>query len=215
MNLFKRKSQMDKFTSELATLHARAEQLSKRHATADAAFRDAKAKLQDHLLEADIDADDRPRVKLEALVASCALTRDNYAEALATQGAKICELEAKIATERARVERVAASEKLSNDLDAVEQALPDFFEAARRFAEAMDRVHHHYETVQIAAFLRNTTSQIEVAHAFSVQELRSQVNAVPRRSVRDPAEARARGCRRGRGRAADHDCVHAQECALH
>jgi chromosome segregation ATPase len=127
MNIFKRKSQMDKLTSELASLRAHAEKLGSRHSTADAAFIEAKARLQHHLLEPDLDADDKTRLKLEASVATCALTRDNYAEALTTQRTKIAELETKITAERERIERVAAAEKLSNDLDAVEQALPAFW----------------------------------------------------------------------------------------
>jgi hypothetical protein len=40
--------------------------LGSRHAAAEAAFVDAKAKLQRHLLEADLDADEKVGVKLEA-----------------------------------------------------------------------------------------------------------------------------------------------------
>jgi hypothetical protein len=178
MNIFKRKSQMDKLITELASLRAHAEKLGSRHAAADAAFTEAKARLQHHLLEPDLDADDKTRLKLEAAVASCALTRDNYAEALATQRAKIAELETKITAERERAERLEASQKLANDLDAVEQALPAFLETGRRFADALDAIHFHYETTQAAAFLRSTSSQIEVASAFATQELRAMVRAI-------------------------------------
>ena len=66
-------------------MRARAETLHKRHVAREAAFVDAEAKLQNHLLEADLDADEKVRTKLEAAVASCALTRDNFAEAISTQ----------------------------------------------------------------------------------------------------------------------------------
>lgn len=50
---FRRKSPMDKLETELGGLRSRADTLSARHAAADAAFLDAKAKLQRHHLEAD------------------------------------------------------------------------------------------------------------------------------------------------------------------
>jgi hypothetical protein len=170
---------MEKLETELASLRARAETLATRHAAADAALVDAKSKLQRHHLETDvIDADDKTRVKLEAAVASCAVTLTGYADALIEVGAKIADIEAKIMTERGAVERKAASEKFARDLDAMEQALIPYLEAGRKFADTMDAIHFHFETVQMAAFLRSTSSQLEVASAFSVAELRSMLKAI-------------------------------------
>ncbi|MEJ6915053.1 hypothetical protein, partial [Bradyrhizobium diazoefficiens] len=84
---------------------------------AAAAHSDAKAKLQRHHLDADLDADDKARAKLETAVAACAVTRDGYANALVEVQAKITDAEQKLAAERATVERKAASEKLASDLD--------------------------------------------------------------------------------------------------
>jgi hypothetical protein len=178
MQIFRRKPMTEKIETELTALRERAEKLRARHAAADAAFLDAKVNLQRHHLEAPDDADDKVRVKLEAQIAACVVTRDGYADALTDLQAKITDAERKLADERGAAARKAASEELASDLDAIEQALPAFLEAGRKFAEAMDRIHHHHETTQIAGFLRNTSSQIEVAHAFAVQELRSQVNAI-------------------------------------
>jgi hypothetical protein len=55
--------------------------MSSRHTAADAAFLEAKSKLQRYHLEADPDADDNARSKMEAAVAACAVTRDGYADA--------------------------------------------------------------------------------------------------------------------------------------
>ena len=83
---------MEKLETELAALRARAETLGTRHAAADVAFLDAKSKLQRHHLEADLDADDKARAKLEAAVAACAVTRDGYADALGEVQAQISPL---------------------------------------------------------------------------------------------------------------------------
>jgi hypothetical protein len=55
---------------------ARAAALNSRHSAAEATFDDAKAKLQRHHLEANLDADEKVRTKLEAAVGACAVTRD-------------------------------------------------------------------------------------------------------------------------------------------
>jgi hypothetical protein len=170
---------MEKLERELAALRSRAETLHSRHTAAEAAFVDAEAKLQNHLLTADLDGDEKARTKLEAAVAACALTRDNFVKAIAAQQAKIAEAEAKIAAARAVIERNSAADKLARDLDEFEAALPDYLRAARRIANAADAVgHFHFESAELAAFTRNGQAQIEVAAAFALQELRVMVNAI-------------------------------------
>jgi hypothetical protein len=177
----------EKIETELTALRERAEKLRARHAAADAALLDAKANLQRHHLEAPDDADDKVRVKLEAQVAASVVTRNGYADALTDLQAKIADAERKLVDERSAAARKAASEKLTRDLDAVEQALPAYLEAGRKFADALDAIHHHYETAQMAAFIRSTSSQVEVAHAFATQELRGMVKAVAEGSAPIPA----------------------------
>ncbi len=164
---FRKKSPMDKLETELAALLARAETLSSRHAAADAAFLDAKATLQRHHLQADLDVDDKARTKLEATVAACAVTRDGYADALGEVQAQIADAEQKIAAERALAERKAASEELARKLNQVEGTLPDYLEAARRLAGALEAIHFHYEANEMARFVGNTTAQVEVAAGFT------------------------------------------------
>jgi len=176
---FRKKSLMEKLEHELAALRARAETLHSRHAAAEAAFIDAETKLQTHLLEADLDADDKVRAKLEAAVASCALTRDSIAKAVAAQQAKVVDAEAKVAAERAAVERNAAADKLAHDLDEIDKALPDYLTAARRLADAIDQVSHfHYEANELGAVARNWAAQIDVAGALALAELRQMVEQI-------------------------------------
>src|SRR5437899_1069848 len=100
MAYFKRKTMTEQLEAELAALRARAETLNSRHAAAEVAFSDAKAKLQRHHLEAGLDTDDRTRARLEAAVAACTLTRDGYADALAEVQTKIADVLRKVAAER-------------------------------------------------------------------------------------------------------------------
>jgi hypothetical protein len=177
---------MERLEYELATLRSRAATLRSRHAAAEDAFLDADAKLQRHLLEADLD-DDKVRTKLEAAVAACALTRDNFAKALTAQQAKVADAEQRLAAERAAVERNQASRKLAADLDAVEKALPIYLDAARKFTKALDELHHHFEATQMSAFVTNGLTQVEVASAFTLSELRATVRAVADGSAPIPA----------------------------
>jgi hypothetical protein len=187
MALFKRKTMMEKLETELAALRARAETLSSRHTAADAAFLDAKSKLQRYHLEADLNADDKARAKLEAAVATCAVTRDGYADALGEVQAQIAHAKQKIATERALVQRKTASEELARQLDEVERTLPDYLETARRLARALDAIHFHYESNEMARFVGNTTAQVEVAAGFTLAELRATVNSIRDGSAPIPA----------------------------
>ena len=171
--LFKRKTSVEKLETELAALRARAKTLGSRHAAADAALVDAKAKLQVHLLEADLDGDEKARTKLEAAVAACALTRDGLADALAEVQTRIAGAEKAIEAERSAVQRNAAADALSRELDEIEKALPGYLAASRRFADAIEAVGHwHFDSSQIGTFARNTQAQIEIAAAFAVEELR-------------------------------------------
>ena len=178
MKIFKRKTMIEKLEADLAALRARAESLSGRHTAADAAFLGAKSNLQRYHLEADLDADDRARAKLEAAVAACAVTRDGYADAFGEVQAKIADTEQKITTERALVQRKAASEKLARDLDEVERVLPDYLGAARRLVGAVEAIHFHYEANEMARFVGNTTTQVEVAAGFAVAELRAMAGSI-------------------------------------
>jgi hypothetical protein len=96
---------------------ARERRLQSRHSATEASFVDAEAKLQHHPLEADLDANEKVREKLEAAVATWASTSDNFAKAIAARKAKIDEAGAKIAAERASIERNTAAGKLARDLD--------------------------------------------------------------------------------------------------
>jgi hypothetical protein len=178
MAIFRRKPMTEKLETELATLRARAETLASRHALADAAFMEAKCKLQRHHLEAALDADEKACAKLEAAVATCAVKRDGLADAIGEVRKLIGETEQKIAAERAAAERKAASEELARNLDAVERTLPEYLAASRRFVTALEALHQHFETTEMARFVANGTVQVEVAAAFALQELHGMVGAI-------------------------------------
>lgn len=160
-----------------------------RLAAAEKAFTDAEAKLQRHLIEGDIDADDRVRAKLETAVASCGVTRDGYAKALATQETKVADVEQKLATEAAAAARRAASEKMTSDLDQFAKALAVYSDAARGLTAALEPFEHwHYESGQMSRFAANAASQIEVAAGFATNDLRNTATAIANNTAPIPAD---------------------------
>ncbi|MCK1607248.1 hypothetical protein IVB02_39225 [Bradyrhizobium sp. 166] len=169
---------IEQLEAELAALRAREDSLTNRHAAAETALGGAKATLQRHHLDAHLDADEKARTKLETAIAACVLTCDGYSDALAEVQTMIAAAEQKLARERAIVERKAASENLMRDLDAVERALPDYLAAGKRFTDALERVHFHYESGAMALFIGNTATQVEVAAGFALVELRGMVDAI-------------------------------------
>lgn len=187
MKFFTRKTMTETLENEIAALRSRADTLMSRRDGAEAAFDDAKAKLQRHHLEASLDADDKARAKLEATVAACAVTRNGYADALVEVQTNIAGAEQKLAAERAVVERKAAGAKLARDLDAVERALPDYLAAGKRFTDALEKLHFHHESGAMALFIGNTATQLEVAAGFALVELRGMVDAIRDGAVPIPA----------------------------
>jgi hypothetical protein len=179
MALFKRQNPMEKLEAELASLRARAETLSNRHTTADAAFFDAKMKVERHLLEADLDADEKAGAKLEAAVAAWAQKRANLADALAKVRDLIAETEQKITAERDAAERASAADKLTVQIAAIEAVLPKLLQQSRAFADALSAIGRlHYESGQMESFVRNVTAQVEIAAGFSLAELKAMTAAI-------------------------------------
>lgn len=178
MKFFTRKTMTETHEAEIAALRSRADTLISRRDSAQAAFDDAKAKLQRHHLEENLDGDDKARAKLEAAVAAYAVTRDGYVDALVEVQTKIADAEQKLATERVVVERKTASDKLARDLDAIERALPDYLAAGKRFTDVLEKVHFHHESGAMALFIGNTATQVEVAAGFALVELRGMVDAI-------------------------------------
>lgn len=68
--------------------------------------------------------------------------------------------------------------KRSRNLDTIEHALPNYLEAARVLANALEPVQFHFEMTQLTTFVGNVSSQIEIAASLSMKELRSMVGAI-------------------------------------
>ncbi len=186
MKLFGKKSTMEKLGTTLAQLQLRAAALADKRAIADAALAAATAARQSHRLEGDL-ADERLDAKLQNDVDLCLSKLTGLDADIATLQAKVTETERQLAAERTAAERKAASEKLARDLDAAEETLPNCLEAGRRFVHVLEELHHNFEGMQMATFLASALSQVEIASAFMLTELRGTVHGIAEGTMPIPA----------------------------
>jgi hypothetical protein len=178
MALFKKRSLMEKLQKFLAELRSRAAALSAKRTAAETALGEATAARERHMLEGDL-ADDQTAEKLQVKVDSCTSRLAGLDAALAALRAQIAAAEQKLAAEREAVERAKAAENLERDLDEIERALPEYLAGARRFADALELIHFpHYESREMAGFVRSAQAQVEIAAAMALQELRGMVTAI-------------------------------------
>jgi len=169
---------MEKLQKFLAEQRERAAALAAKRTAAETALAEATAARQKHMFTGDL-ADDQTAEKLQVKVDSCTSRLAGLDAALGALQAQIADVERKVAAERAAIERAKAAEKLEHDLDEIERALPDYLTAARRFADALELIHFpHYESREMAGFVRNGQAQVEIAAALALQELRGMVTAI-------------------------------------
>lgn len=169
---------MQKLQKLLTEQRSRADTLASRHAAAEAAYLQAKVRLQHHLLEADLDADERAGEKLEAAVAACAQKRDALADALGEVRRMIGDTEGKITAEQQAIERAQASEQLARDLDVIQGRAAAWLAASREFLASLDTVHWHFEISAMRQYIERCAGEVEIAAAFATEELRSMVGTI-------------------------------------
>jgi hypothetical protein len=178
MKLFKKQTSMEKMQKLLDERRARAAALSTQRAAAEAALAKATAAHQSHLIDGDF-ADEKVGAKLHGEVVACALRVSGFDAPLAELQAQIVDLEKNVADEHAAIKRAAAADKLGQQVDAIETALPKFMSASGALTDALSAIGGwHFETGQMASFVQNVRAQIELAAGFSLAELRATVDRV-------------------------------------
>jgi hypothetical protein len=193
MALFKKRSPMEKSHKLLTELRSRATALADKRTAAELALTEAMATRQQHMLEGDL-ADDRSAEKLQAAVDNCSSKLAGLNSALDALQAQIADTEQKIIAERNAIERTAAADKLSQQVDAIEATLPEFMRASSALNDALSAIGYwHFESGQMSSFILNATAQIELASGFSLAELRATVDRIktgdapiPREPDREP-----------------------------
>jgi chromosome segregation ATPase len=173
-----RKAPMQQLETTIASLTMRGEQLAAKRVTAQDALDEAIKTRQQALLSGDPD-DQRALDKVQAAVVAATSDLAGIDDALAILAQHKAEAEVQLATERERVERAAAADKLSKRVAAIEAALPNYLEQSRALADALSKIGHwHFEGGQMAGFLQNTMGQIEIAANFSLADLKAMPEAI-------------------------------------
>ncbi|APG06971.1 hypothetical protein BKD09_01395 [Bradyrhizobium japonicum] len=169
---------MQEYETTIASLTKRGEQLAIKRAAAQVALDKAIKARQHALLSGDLD-DQRALNNLQGLVDTAASALTGIDDALAVLAKDKAEAERQLVAERERVKRADAADKLHKQVTAIEAALPIYLEKSRDLADALSATGHwHFETSQMASFVQNAMSQIEIAANFALADLKAMPDAI-------------------------------------
>jgi len=175
--LFQKRSKMQKLESNLAKLKARAALLVDERIRAQAALDAAKNARQIFMLEGDL-SDEKTRWKLQGSVDTCTSALTGVIESIATQDNLIVDAEQQLTAESYAVACVAASEKVTTDVDVVERLVSPWLKATRELAGSLQSLDHVHEAGAISAHLTNFAGDVEIATAIVIPQLRNLAQAI-------------------------------------
>jgi hypothetical protein len=188
MGIFKRSSPED----ALEALRLRAAKLESRRAAAQVSLDEAKTRRQAHLLEGDLDGDDRQIEKLERDVVAASTRLGGLVDAISALNTQISEQEYQIQVERDAGERKVAAERLTDQVEKFEAALTPILTAMRTFYSVCEPIGVlSFEAKQMCEYIGRIASEVEIAAAFVGPDLRAQIGMVAsgeRQAPRQPAE---------------------------
>jgi hypothetical protein len=178
-NLFTKKSSSAKLERSLADLRTRESALSLQRGNAVTLLNEAIEARSQNLLVGDLN-DTALATKLQSRCDSCASQLKGIDDALSILADQINTAERALLVEVEKVERQAASEKLAQQVAAVQESLPKFLDGARQLHGALTALSvPSFETEELARFVLNVAaSQTEIACTFAIDELLRTVGAI-------------------------------------
>jgi hypothetical protein len=186
MAIFRKSSPED----ALEALRSRASKLESRRVVAQASLDEAKAKRQQHLVEGDVDGDEKLIARLEADVNAASSRLSGLIDALSALNVQISEAERQLQVERDHAERKAAAERMSAAINDFEARLDPMLSAMRLFASACEPLMAvSFEIVQLKEYLLKVAGEVEVCAAFVSPDLRLQAGMIERGERQIPRES--------------------------
>ena len=113
--------------------------------------------------------------KVQSNTASSALA--GFSTAIATLSTSITDVESQLENERQTVARREVSEELANQILQVSEMLPAWLQFSRKFASVLE-VLPSFEASQMASYVRNATSELEMAAKLTIEDLHRAVAAI-------------------------------------
>ncbi|KJC37149.1 hypothetical protein UP09_28305 [Bradyrhizobium sp. LTSP885] len=169
---------MQKLEAELSALTSRAALLEGKRVAAQSALTAALEARQTLLLTGDLD-DSKAAQAAQMRVESAGSALAGFDVAITSLAGSVAETEGKLEIERHSAARKVASERLAAQTDAIEQQLAPWLALTRDFAASTAEVGHaNFECGQIAAYLRNVASEVEMAATVQSGNLRASVAGI-------------------------------------
>jgi hypothetical protein len=177
MVLFIRKTTMEKCEAALAALQKRASLLADKKISAQKALDDAVAERQAHMIQGDLSDETRAK-KLQGSVDSAQSALLGIIDAITALENRIADAEAALNAESDRLARVAASEALAAQIMLVDEMIGPWVRLTHDLATGLEAIHWHFESGQMAAYIRNVASEVQTAAAITSKDLRASVEAI-------------------------------------
>lgn len=166
---------MQNLKAELSALTSRAALLEGKRQAAQGVLDEALEARQRLLLTGDLD-DRRAAPAAQARVEASQSALAGFDTAITALTSSIAQTQGKLDIERLAAARKLASEMLAAQTDAIEKQIAPWLALTRDFAASTAEVGHiHFEVGQIAAYLRNVASEVEMAVTVQSGNLRASV----------------------------------------
>ena len=175
MGIFKKASPED----TLSALRLRADKLEGRRVTAQGTLEEAKVRRQQHLLEADLDQDERTIGRLENDVVAATSRLAGLVDALAMLHGQIADAEAKLQAEVEQKVRSESAAQLTAQVVELEGRLDPMLVAMRAFCDGCVPLESlSFEISQLRGFIPKTIGEVEVCAGFVAPDLRLQIEMI-------------------------------------
>jgi hypothetical protein len=169
---------MEKLEAVLAALRKRAALLADKKISGQAALDAATGARQAMLLDGDLE-DQKLAAKLQSAVDAAQNSLLGIIDAVAALNNSITDAERQVNAERLSAARKTAAEQIAANVAAAERLIGPWLAASREIAAVFRKLDHtSFEAGKIGGFIANTASEVEVAVAVVLPELRSLVKAV-------------------------------------
>ncbi|WP_212447758.1 hypothetical protein [Bradyrhizobium ottawaense] len=173
-----RKSSVQTLETTIASLEKRGAHLAAMRVAAQTALEKAIIARQDGFLAGDLH-DQAALDKLKDAADAAASSLSSIDDAIAALSQHKTTAEHQLTVERERIKRAAAADKLVKQIAGVEAALPCYLSQSRNLAGALSEISHfHFESSQIASFIQDAMSKIEIAANFALSDLKAMSHAI-------------------------------------
>jgi hypothetical protein len=178
MQVFGKKTPLQEFEAELAKLTRQSERLARKTADARSELQRATEAQIKFLTETEHD-DAKGEASAQRRVEAATSTLKGLEAAFAKINEQISEAQHRVDQERRGLERTAAADEIDQKVLAFEKTVEPALTALRAFSKASNELDHlNFDVAAISRYAHVAGSELEIASALAIAEIRSKAAAV-------------------------------------